>query len=577
MRVTISPLPRMRGLLVGVLIFAGSLGFAAGPAAEKGPTWNGFVTDFLNTYFATHPEAAVQAGRHEFDGRLPNWSPEGLIHEIAQLKTQRAAALAFNADTLDEAQRFERDYLVAQISAQLFWLATADAPHKSPFYYADALDPDVYVSRPYASLPVRLQAYTRYARAVPAALDQIRVNLNGTLAKPLVEIGRVSIGGLADFYEKDVPAVFASVTDKALQSDFQEANAAAIKAVRAFDSWLGEKEKSATADFALGKDKFRAMLRETEAVDTPLAALEEIGRKDLERNLAALKEACAAYAPGKTVQEAMALAYAHKPNGTVVEYATKQLEELRQFVTDKDLMTIPGTEKALVAEAPAYKRWNFAYIAIPGPYEKGLPSVYYVAPPDSAWPKQKQEDYVPGIASLLFTSAHEVWPGHFQQFLHANRVTSEIGRDFVGYAFAEGWAHYSEELMWEAGFGDQSPEIHIGQLQEALLRNIRFISAIGLHTKGMTIDESTKLFREQGFQDEATAEQQARRGTFDPAYINYTMGKLMIRKLREDWTATHGGRAAWKEFHDKFLSYGGPPIPLVRKAMLGAEDKGSLF
>ena len=578
MPVTTSSLPLALRLLVGLLTLTGSLCSAATPLADKAPpTWNAFVTEFLNSHFAAHPEAGVQAGRHEFDGRISDWSADALINDIARLKTKRATALAFSDDALDAAQRFERDYLVAQISNQLFWLATADGPHTNPFFYADALDPDVYVSRPYAPLAVRLQAYTRYARSIPAALEQIKANLHGTLAKPLVAIGRLTIGGLADFYEKDVSAVFASVTDKALQNDFQEANAAAIKAVRAFDAWLAEKEKTATADFALGKDKFRAMLRETEGVDTSLAQLEEIGRKDLERNLTALKDACAIYAPGKSVEEAMALAYAHKPDGTVVQYATKQLEELRQFVSDQDLMTIPGDEKALVAEAPAYKRWNFAYIMIPGPYEHGLPSVYYVAPADASWSKQKQDDYIPGIGSLLFTSSHEVWPGHFLQFLHANRAQSEIGRVFVGYAFAEGWAHYSEELMWEAGLGKQSPEIHIGQLQEALLRNVRFISAIGLHTKGMTIEESIKLFREKGCQDEANAEQQARRGTFDPAYINYTMGKLMIRKLRADWTATRGGRAAWKEFHDRFLSYGGPPIPLVRKAMLGAEDKGSLF
>jgi uncharacterized protein (DUF885 family) len=177
----------------------------------------------------------------------------------------------------------------------------------------------------------------------------------------------------------------------------------------------------------------------------------------------------------------------------------------------------------------------------------------------------------------LFTSAHEVWPGHFLQFLHANRAPSKFGQVFVGYAFAEGWAHYAEEMMWEAGFRHDSPEMHIGQLQEALLRNARFIAAIGLHTKGMTLPEAVTLFREQGFQDEGNAEQQARRGTFDPAYLNYTMGKLMIRKLREDWTATRGGRAAWKDFHDQFLRFGGPPIPLIRRAMLGDRDDDRLF
>jgi uncharacterized protein (DUF885 family) len=236
---------------------------------------------------------------------------------------------------------------------------------------------------------------------------------------------------------------------------------------------------------------------------------------------------------------------------------------------DHNLVSIPGTEQALVDEAPPYNRWNFAYINIPGPYEKGLPSVYYISPPDPKWPAAEQKAYLPGKAALLFTSAHEVMPGHFLQFLHANRSPSRFGQVFVGYAYAEGWAHYVEEMMWDAGLGANDPEIHVGQLTEALLRNVRFLSAIGLHTGKMTVAASEKMFLESAFQDKGNATQQAARGTFDPAYLNYTMGKLMIRKLREDWTATRGGRNAWHDFHDQFLQFGGPPIPLVRAAMMG--------
>ena len=165
---------------------------------------------------------------------------------------------------------------------------------------------------------------------------------------------------------------------------------------------------------------------------------------------------------------------------------------------------------------------------------------------------------------------HEVWPGHFLQFLHSNRVSSKVARLFVGYGFAEGWAHYAEELMWEAGLGEGDPGVHIGQLQDALRRNVRFLSAIGLHAQGMTVRESEQMFRDLAYQDIANARQQAARGTFDPAYLNYTLGKLMIRKLRNDWTGSRGGRRAWRAFHDKLLSYGGPPIPLVREGMLGS-------
>jgi hypothetical protein len=273
----------------------------------------------------------------------------------------------------------------------------------------------------------------------------------------------------------------------------------------------------------------------------------------------------------------MAKVGSDKPEGGAVEGARRQLTDLRQFVIDKDLVTIPGPEEAKVEEAPPFNRWNIAYIEIPGPYETNLPSVYYIAPPDPSWPKAEQQAYIPGRDVLLFTSAHEVWPGHFLQFLHANRAKWTFGRLFVGYAFAEGWAHYTEEMMFDAGLEGSSAEAHVGQLSEALLRNVRFISAIGMHTGTMTMAESEQMFRDKGFQDPGNARQQAARGTYDPGFLNYTLGKLMIMKLREDWIATHGGASSLKAFHDEFLSYGGPPIPLVRAQMLGGKPEAELW
>jgi hypothetical protein len=341
------------------------------------------------------------------------------------------------------------------------------------------------------------------------------------------------------------------------------------------DVWLESLRPNQTENFALGPDRFRSMLYDIERVDTPLDELERIGRADLQRNQTALRSACAQFAPGASIEDCAAKLAARKPVGGAVAEARRQLTELRQFVVDKQIVTIPGSEQARVAESPPYQRFNSAYILIPGPYETNMPSTYYVAPPDPSWTPKERADYVPGVADLLFTSAHEVWPGHFLQFLHANRSPSKFGQVFVGYAFAEGWAHYAEEMMWEAGLGNGDPEIHIGQLLNALLRDVRYLSAIGMHTKGMTVAQSERMFREEGYQDAATARQQAARGTFDPEYLDYTMGKLMIRKLRSDWTATRGGPAAWKAFHDAFLAYGGPPVPLVRKAMLGSS--GNLF
>jgi uncharacterized protein (DUF885 family) len=395
------------------------------------------------------------------------------------------------------------------------------------------------------------------------------------MPRTFIDIGRITFGGLAKFLEKDAVQAFAAVPDGALQTEFAQANIEAVSAFKRLDKWLENQIPSATDDFALGREKFQQMLWDTERVKVPVEKLEKIGRADLERNLAELKRACAEFAPGRTIEQAIAMAKSNKQKGGPVEAARSELDELKYFIIEKDIVSIPSTQKALVEESPPYMRWNSAYISIPGPYEQGLPSIYYIAPPDPKWSAKEQEQYIPSYGDLLFTTVHEVWPGHFLQFLHSNHSRSKFGQLFVGYAFAEGWAHYSEEMMWDEGLGEKNPEMHIGQLLNALLRNVRFISAIGLHTGKMTVAQSEQMFREVAFQDPGNARQQAARGTFDPAYLNYTMGKLMIRKLRDDWCAPRGGKAAWKSFHDQFLSYGGPPIPLVRKEMLN--DTEHLF
>lgn len=537
-------------------------------AAAKAPDWDAFAHRFIEEYFVANPDFAVRAGRHEFDGQLPDWRPEALAKEVARLRSRRQQALAFNSNSLTASQRFEREYLVAWIDKDLFWLETAEWPYKNPAFYTQELDPNVYLSRPYAPLEARLRAYIAYAKAIPAAAEQIRHNLRTPLPSTYVDIGERVFGGLASYYEKDAPAIFAAVDNAPLQKEFRAANRQAIQAMRELRQWVQAQRANATADFALGVPLFRALLRETERVEVPLERLEKIGREDLERNLAALRRACREYAPDKTVPQCLEKAQAVKPEKGPVEEARRQLQELEAFVVAKNLVTIPGTEQVQVAPSPPYMQWNFAYIDIPGPFDQGLPSVYYVAPPDPSWSEAEQQAYIADKADLLFVSVHEVWPGHFLQFLHSNRAASPLGKVFVGYGFAEGWAHYVEEMMWEAGLGKGDPEIHIGQLLNALLRNVRYLSAIGLHTQGMSLEESEQMFREFAYQDEGTARQQAARGTFDPAYISYTLGKIMIKKLRKEWTSSRGGRKGWRAFHDQFLSYGGPPIPLIRKEML---------
>lgn len=578
----------MRGSLAALIWVVAA---CSGPPAPSPPqaalaqaaahdAWPDFAAAFIESYFKADPFFAVQAGRHEFDGQMADRSAGGIAAEVGRLRALRTQAQAFDPAALAPAERFEREYLFSVIDDQLYWLDRARFPFTNPAWYIGQLDPDVYLNRDYAPLAKRLSGYIGYLRSIPKIAADIRANLSAPLPPTFVQRGIDGFGGFAEFFHNDAPKVFASVADPAAQKDLAEATGEAVAAMQSLASWLKGQPKGG-GSFALGEPLFLEMLKATERVDVPVAQLLAVGRADLERNTAALKEACAQFLPKGTLHDCVQKLQTDKPQGGAVEGARAQLAGLRAFILAKNVATIPGEEVPQVAEAPPYNRANFAYINIPGPYEKGVACVYNIAPPDPSWSAKERAAYIPGQARLLYTSVHEVWPGHFLQFLHANRNPSKIAALWVGYAYAEGWAHYSEEMMWEEGLGNGDPEQHIGQITAALLRDVRFLSAIGLHTGGMSVAESERLFRESAYQDAGSARQQAARGTYDPQYLKYTLGKLMIRKLRADWVAQQPGAAGadprqdWHAFHDRFLSYGGPPIPLVREAMVG--EGGSLF
>ena len=547
-------------------------------AAQPAGRWATFRDAYVEELFRLDPGFAVYQGRHDFDGQVQDFSAAGLKRLGDFYRRSLAAARAMPPRGLSREERFERDYLVKVTEGRLFWLEDADQPHTNPQWYVNAgLDPNVYVARNYADATTRAKALTAFFRRIPLAAAQIKGNLRTPMPLSFARFGAAAFTGFGDYYAKDAVAAFAGVKDQRVQRELKEAATSAGAAMTALGGYLEQQQRTANEAFPLGAARFSRMLAATEGVTIPLAELEAAGRADLARNRTALVAACTRFAPGQTVPACVAKMNADKPDGGPVAEARRQIPTLRAFVEAKDLVTIPGTEQALVEESPPYNRQNSAYIDPPGPFERGIPSIYYISPPDPSWDKATQDAFVPGKDDLLFTSVHEVMPGHFLQFLHANRSPSLFGRIFVGYAFAEGWAHYTEEMMWEAGLGDGSPSVHIGQLSNALLRDCRFLSAIGLHARGMTQEQSRAMFVEQCYQDEGNAKQQSARGTYDPAYLNYTMGKLMIRRLRADWTARHGGRAGWKAFHDQFLSYGGPPIPLVRQMMMNEPSARAIF
>jgi hypothetical protein len=530
------------------------------PAPPPPSAWSVLTMQFIEASFKAEPTFAVRSGRHEFDGQIGDLSAAGIK--------------AVDTATLSDVEKLERENLLVDIDTELFWDETAEAPFTNPQYYEGAVDPDTYLSSDYAPLETRMKAYITYARNIPAAAASIRANLRTPLPKSYVEYGVGAFGGFGDFYRNDVPKVFADIHDPDLQQQLTDANARAATAMDELRDWFVAQRKAANQNFALGKERFAKMLADTERIDLPLATIEAAGRADLARNQAALQAECAVYAPGATLAACMDRMRAHKAGASAVEGARAQLADLKAFIVKNNVVSIPGPVDALVAETPPYDRAFSAYIKIPGPYDKDLPAIYYISPPDPKWTARERAAYVMGQGVLLFTSVHEVWPGHYLQYMHANLNPSKVLALWGSTGFAEGWAHYGEEAMYELGLGQGNPELHIGQIEEALLRNVRLISAIGMHTEGMTQAQSEKLFLTQAFQDPGDARQEAARGTFDPGYLSYTLNKLFIRKLRSDWVAAHNPAGAdpktrWHDFHDQFLSYGAPPVAIVRQIMMG--------
>ena len=540
--------------------------------AEQQLPWAEFVATTIDEFYRRNPEQAVDAGLHQYDGKARDWSLAAAREYADWLRATTEDAGAYS--DLEGVEAFERDYLVLALGNQAFWINDTDFLTKNPVAYTGRIGIGVYIDREYAPLDVRLRAYTDYVANLPRLLQQMSDNLEPPLPAPYAEMGEKILLGLAEYLANTVPGLFADVEDEALQRQFIFVNDAAVEAVQQTASWLGTLKATATQDYALGEEVFLRMIRETQGLEITLADLKAAGQADLDRNLETLYTACAEFAPGESTEDCVLKVQSRKPPEGAVGGAARQLPGIRQFIADNDIVSIPGTEEALVGEAPPHRRFNFAYIEIPGPFEKGLPSVYYIAPPDSSWSEEDQLAYVAGETDLLATSMHEVWPGHFLQYLHSNRTENNVGRHFSTYSFGEGWAHYTEQMMLDAGYGDGDPEVRIGQLLNALLRNVRYMSAIGLHTEGMTVEESQAMFQEKAFKDFGNASQRAYRGTYDPGYLNYTLGKLMINKLRDDWTERRGGHEAWGRFHDQFLSYGSPPIPLIRKEMLGEAYEG---
>jgi uncharacterized protein (DUF885 family) len=447
---------------------------------------------------------------------------------------------------------------------------------KDPDLYSSGITNDAFVmiSRTFAPPDQRLKSLIAREKLMPNALAEARRNMDNP-PRVYTEIAIEQVDGNRDFFDLDVPAAFADVKDAALLAEFKTANGAVMAALNDYKVWLeNDLLPRSNGSFAYGADTYQKVLAADEMITTPLADLLSIAETDLKRNQQAFTEAARKIDPTTPPMEVLAdVSKDYPPPSELLAVTQNNLDSLAQFVRDKQIIDLPAAPPARVVETPPFLRaTTSASMDTPGPFEKVATEAYFnMTLPDPSWSQEEQDDFMsqwyrPAISNV---SVHEVWPGHYVQFLYAKDYPSDVRKVWATASNFEGWAHYCEQMMLDEGLHADDPRYRLAQVQDALLRDVRFIVGIKMHTQGMTIEQAKDMFANEAYQPDPVAESEAKRGTSDATYGYYTMGKLMILKLREDYKAKLGAAYSLKDFHDTFVKLGPLPLPLIRKAMLG--------
>ncbi len=561
--------------------------FAAEPTPKPDTEFEKVADEYIKGWLTAHPLNATALGFHEYDGRLNTLTRLSLDAELSRLRRFEERFKKFDLEKLSPKAAIDLRILQAAISRDLFSIVEMAEYENNPMTYAQVLDVNVYLKRNFASLEDRARSIISIENQTPNIIIAAKINLNPVLPKPYVELAIQIARGAADFLKKDLVAALKDLKDERLRGAFALSNRKASMALADYANWL-EKERlpNATGQWALGPEKYARMLAQNELVNLSPEKVLEIGLAELQKEQAAFAEAAKIIDPEKPAIEVFkAIQKEHPTPESLLPDTTKNLEEIRKFVVERDLISIPSKVRAEVKETPQYARaTSFASMDTPGPFEKkATEAYYYVTPTEPEWPDAQKEEWL--TAFNYFTtdvvSIHECYPGHYTQFLHLNASdASHAAKIFSSYAFVEGWAHYTEKMMLDEGFGQpkgdapseedvkRAAKYRLAQSDEALLRLCRLIASVKMHTQGMSVDEATKFFVENCYYEEKPARQEAMRGTYDPGYLNYTLGKLQLLKLRDDYKAQEGEKFSLKKFHDEVLKHGMPPIRLLREIML---------
>jgi uncharacterized protein (DUF885 family) len=559
----------------------------ANPPAASDAAFDRWSETYLREHFDARPLRGVELGWHRYDGKFVVPSRTAIAAEVQRLKRRATELRAMSETLLSPDRRKDRSLLLATIGGELWSLESVREPWRNPMFYASALDVSVYLKRNFKPLAARVQDITAILQQSGPLFEAARANLDRVLPQEFIATATDIAEGTASFLERDVAKEVQTTSDAEVVAAFTRNMQQAVKEIRGYIDWLKrERLPRANHGYAIGRERYIEMLAAELITITPERLL-EIGLTELKAEQARFAAAARVIDPGKPPIEVFkAIQKDHPTAATLLPDTRKNLEAIRAFVVEHKLVTIPSEVRAQVAETlPPFRATSFASMDTPGPFEKvATEAYYYVTPVEPEWPEAQKEEWLSAFNYYTtdVVSIHEAYPGHYVQFLSLNASrASDVAKVFVSYAFTEGWAHYTEEFVLDAGFMQpakgaaasreqqiRAAKYRLAQSDEALLRACRLCCSIKLHTQGMSVDEATRFFVDNCYYEEKPARTEATRGTYDPGYLYYTLGKLQIRKLRRDWQAQEGAAFTLQRFHDAVLSHGMPPIRLLREQML---------
>jgi uncharacterized protein (DUF885 family) len=538
-----------------------------------------FVDEYLSYLYEVHPTNATFDGVHLHDDLLEDLSRQGIEGQVRDLGGFARRLAAIDPARLTDTERLERPALDASIRARVFELEEVRSWERSPQHYADVLATSLAGQAlfEYAPLAERARRVLSKLRQVPRVIQSARDNIKDPPGI-FVKVGLESMRGTLRFIDEDLPRAFGDLSDLHLLGDLADASTEAAAAIGAYIEYL-ERDLAprSKGSFRLGRAKFEQKLKLDEGITLGADRLLTIAMRELAKTQEEFRRVASRLNGGDPIAAWNKAKNDHPAAGQLVPVVQQQLGEIVDFIRRQRIITIPEGAPVEVAPTPKFYRWTFASMWTPGPFEaKPLRAYYYITDVDPSWPADRKDEHLRDFnyGALWAISIHEVFPGHFLHYQHLRQVGSKLRKSilFSSTAFVEGWAHYCEQMMIEEGFRKNDHAVRLGQLSESLIRLCRLIVGIRLHCEDLSVEQGVRFFRDEAFLEEGSARREAERGTFDPGYVLYTAGKLMILKLREDFKAHAGAAYSLRGFHDALLANGTVPLWLHRALLLGAQN-----